>query len=79
MDTNSIAQNAVRPFGAAANNVVRRLIAVLSVAALAAVCVSTSAEAGPGGVCGRTRHRLDGHCVSALVEHPSQPKTDRMA
>ena len=34
--------------------------------------------AGPGGVCGRTRHRLAGHCVSTLMGHPSQPETYRM-
>ena len=58
--------------------VVRKLIAILSVAAFAALCVSTSADAGPGGICGRTRHRLAGHCVSALVGHSARP-ADRMA
>jgi hypothetical protein len=60
-------------------DVQRKLIALLSVSALAAVCLSTSVEAGPGKKCGHARHRLLGHCVSSLVGHPSQPETDGMA
>ena len=60
-------------------DVVRKALAVLSVASLLAVCLSASAEAGPGGVFGRTRHRLLGECVSALSAHPPHPNAIRMA
>jgi hypothetical protein len=60
-------------------DVVRKVIAVLSGAALLAVCLSASAEAGPGGVCGHARHRFLGECVSALIAHPSRPNAVRMA
>lgn len=56
--------------------ILRKRVAVLLVSALAAVSLCASAEAG--GKCARTRHRLAGHCVSALTAHSWSDST-RMA
>lgn len=60
-------------------DVVRKALAVLSVAASLAMPLSSSANANAADICGHARHRLFGECVSALIAHPSHPNAVRMA